>query len=71
MLEANDIDRLKEIFITRDECKKEVDDQNRKFANDDKRLAVIETYQRINLWLLAAVGGGVISMMVKMFFGGA
>lgn len=70
MLEEKDIGRLREIFITREECSNTVDHQNRKFANDDKRLAVIETYQRINLWLLAAVGGGVITMLVKMFFGG-
>lgn len=70
MLEEKDISRLREIFITREECNNTVDRQNRKFANDDKRLAVIETYQRINLWLLAAVGGGVITMLVKMFFGG-
>lgn len=70
MLEEKDISRLREIFIPREECNNTVDRQNRKFANDDKRLAVIETYQRINLWLLAAVGGGVITMLVKMFFGG-
>ena len=70
MLEEKDISRLREIFITREECNNTVDHQNRKFANDDKRLAVIETYQKINLWLLATVGGGVITMLVKMFFGG-
>lgn len=64
-----DINRLKEIFITREECTESIRDQNRKFSNDDKRLTVAETYQKINLWLLAAVSGGVITMLVKMFFG--
>lgn len=70
MLEEKDISRLREIFITREECNNTVDHQNLKFSNDDKRLAVIETYQRINLWLLAAIVGGVITMLIKMFFGG-
>lgn len=43
MLEEKDISRLREIFITREECNNTVDHQDRKFANDDKRLAVIET----------------------------
>lgn len=69
MIEEKDLERLKEIFVTRKECQTNLDSADRKFANDDKRLAVIETYQRIQLWILAGVGGGIITMLVKMFFG--
>ena len=69
MIEENDLDRLKEIFVTRKECQSSIEELSKKLHNDDKRLAVIETYQKITLWVLTAVGGGVISMAIKLFFG--
>lgn len=69
MIEENDLDRLKEIFVTRKECQSSIEGLSKKLHNDDKRLAVIETYQKITLWVLTAVGGGVISMAIKLFFG--
>ena len=70
MIEDKDLDRLKEIFVTRKECDDTIDHQNRKFANDDKRLAVIETYQKITLAILSAVGVGVLGILLQMIFGG-
>lgn len=70
MIEDKDLERLKEIFVTRKECDGIVDHQNRKFANDDKRLAVIETYQKITLAILSAVGVGVLGILLEMMFGG-
>lgn len=69
-LEKEDIDRLKEIFVTRQECDEGMDDVNKKLANDSTRLAVIETKLGQVMWLLTAVCGGIITMLVKMFFGG-
>ena len=73
MIEDNDmtaiINRMKDIFITRAECENTSDGLLSKLSNDDRRMAVIETYQKMILWVLVAVGGGVISMLVKMFFG--
>lgn len=64
------INRMKDIFITRAECENTSGSILSKLSNDDRRMAVIETYQKMILWVLVAVGGGVISMLIKMFFGG-
>lgn len=70
MLEEKDIDRLREIFVTRQECQKQTDGFESKLNKDLVRLAVIETQLGQIKWILTAVGGGVITMLVKMFFGG-
>lgn len=69
-LEDHDIDRLKEIFVTRQECQRQTDNFETKLNKDLVRLAVIETQLGQIKWILTAVGGGVITMLVKMFFGG-
>ena len=69
MVEEKDIDRLKEIFVTRQECQKTTDDFDSKLNKDLVRLAVIETKLSQITWILTAVGGGVITMLIKMFFG--
>ena len=69
-LEDHDIDRLKEIFVTRQECQRSTDNFEAKLNKDLVRLAVIETRLNQITWILTAVGGGVITMLVKMFFGG-
>ena len=69
-LEDHDIDRLKEIFVTRQECQRSTDNFEAKLNKDLVRLAVIETQLGQIKWILTAVGGGVITMLVKMFFGG-
>ena len=69
-LEDHDIDRLKEIFVTRQECQKQTDGFEAKLNKDLVRLAVIETQLSQIKWILTAVGGGVITLLVKMFFGG-
>jgi hypothetical protein len=69
-LEDHDIDRLKEIFVTRQECQKSTDNFEAKLNKDLVRLAVIETQLSQIKWILTAVGGGIITMLVKMFFGG-
>lgn len=69
-LEDHDIDRLREIFVTRQECQQQTDTFESKLNKDLVRLAVIETKLGQITWLLGAVVGGVITMLVKMFFGG-
>ena len=70
MIEQSDIDRLKEIFVTRKECDKVTENLKSKLSNDSVRLAVIESKLGTITWLLTAVGGGVIATLVKLFFGG-
>ena len=68
-LEKEDIERLKEIFITRKECEKQMGDVENKINNDSVRLAVIEQQLKTITWILTTVGAGVITMLVKMFWG--
>ena len=68
-LEDHDIERLKEIFVTRQECQAQTDTFETKLNKDLVRLAVIETKLSQITWILTAVGGGVITMLIKMFFG--
>ena len=69
-IEDHDIDRLKEIFVTRQECQKTNDEIERKLSSDLVRLAVIENQLKVISWILYAVAGGVITMLIKMLFGG-
>jgi hypothetical protein len=69
-LEDHDIDRLKEIFVTRQECQKQTEGFESKLNKDNIRLAVIETKLGQITWLLGAVVGGIITMLIKMFFFG-
>ena len=70
MIDEKDIDRLEEIFVTRKECQNTNDEIERKLSNDLVRLAVIENQLKIITWLLYAVAGGVITMLIKLLFGG-
>ena len=69
MIEEKDIDRLKEIFVTRQECQNQTNSFEDKLSKYLVRLAVIETKLSQITWILTAVGGGVITMLIKMFFG--
>ena len=69
MIDEKDIRRLKENFITRQECQNNLDGIENKLSKDLVRLAVIENQLKLIMWLLAAVGSGVIAMLINMFFG--
>ncbi len=69
-IEDHDIDRLREIFVTRQECQKTNDEIEKKLSSDLVRLAVIENQLKVITWLLYAVAGGVITMLIKLLFGG-
>ena len=69
-IEDHDIERLREIFVTRQECQKTNDEIEKKISSDLVRLAVIENQLKVITWLLYAVAGGVITMLIKLLFGG-
>ena len=69
MLEEKDIERLREIFVTRQECQKQTDSFETKLNKDLVRLAVIETKLSQITWILSTVAAGVVTMLLKMFFG--
>lgn len=68
-IEDGDLERLREIFITRRECDTTTNDINSKIANDSTRLAVIEHRLGTITWLLMTVCGGVIATLIKLFMG--
>ena len=70
MIEEKDIARLKEIFVTRQECQQTTDAFGSKLNKDLVRLAVIETKLSQITWILSTVAAGVVTMLIKMFFGG-
>lgn len=69
MLEEKDIERLREIFVTRQECQAQTDSFESKLNKDLVRLAVIETKLSQITWILSTVAAGVVTMLIKMFFG--
>ena len=70
MIEEKDLERMKEIFVTRKECQQTTDGIETKLSSDLVRLAVIEIQLKVITWLLYAVAGGVITMLIKLLFGG-
>ena len=70
MIEREDIDRLKEIFVTREECARDMNTMEDKINSVNVNLAVIKSQLKTIMWLISTVGAGIIAMLVKMFFGG-
>ena len=70
MIEDKDVERLKEIFVTLKECQQTTDVIETQLSGDLVRLAVIENQLKIITWLLYAVAGGIVTMLIKMLFGG-
>lgn len=56
-------------YVKREECEKQSEQFDKLLNRDNVRLAVIEQQNKLILWVLAAVAGGIITMLVKMFFG--
>lgn len=72
-LEKDDIERLKEIFVTRQECDTTMDDVNRKLANDSTELALIKQKLDTITWVskttlaavIVAIVGAVMSLILR------
>ena len=73
MIEEKDIERLKEIFVTRMECNSAMDDVNAKLANDATELALIKQTLDTIKWVtkttlgavLVAIIGAVLSLILR------
>ena len=65
MIDEKDMERLREVFVTRKECQETTDAFTNKFSKDLVRLAVIESQLKTISWILYAVAGGVISILLK------
>lgn len=69
-----DVQELKKVFDDRyvqiSDCDSVQQNFNKKFANDDKRIDLLISQQKINNWLTLAIAGGIISLVIKVFLGG-
>lgn len=73
MIEREDIERLKEIFVTRQECDSTMEDVNRKLANDSTELALIKQKLDTITWVskttlaavIVAIVGAVMSLILR------
>ena len=69
-----DITELKKVFddryVLQCSCSEIQEANNSKFANDDKRIDLLISQQKINNWLTLAIAGGIISLVIKVFLGG-
>lgn len=70
MLDKEDIDRLKEVFVSVENCNDNVTKINGKIADFGKEIAVIETQLRLITWFGGATGAAAISIAAKYLFGG-
>lgn len=64
MIDNDDISRLKEIFVTRQECDTTVDDINKKLANDSTELALIRQKLDTITWVSKTTLASVIAVIV-------
>lgn len=69
MIEDRDMERLKDVFVTRIECQTDMKSMDDKVAATKERLAVIEQQLKTITWLLCTIGAGVITTLIKLFLG--
>ena len=70
MIDDNDIHRLDEIYVRKDDCQDIQNAVEKKLAKDSTRFAVLEYQQKLNNWLTAAICGGIIALLIKVYLGG-
>ena len=70
MIDENDIHRLAEIYVRKDECNNIQNAVEKKLSNDSTRFAVLEYQQKVNNWLTTAIAGGIVALVIKVFLGG-
>lgn len=64
MLAPEDIERLKEIFVTRQECQDTNEEINKKLANDSTELALIKQKLDTISWVSKTTLGAVLVAIV-------
>ena len=70
MIDNEDIKRLDNIYVRKDDCNNIQSDVDRKLSNDSTRFAVLEYQQKLNNWLTGAICGGIIAFLIKVYLGG-
>lgn len=73
MIDKDDIERLKEIFVTRQECDTITDDINKKLSNDSTELALIKQKLDTITWVskttlaavIVAIVGAIMALILR------
>lgn len=52
------------------DCEQKSDGLEKLLNKDNVRLVVIEQQQKVNNWLTAAIAGGIVALVIKVFLGG-
>lgn len=63
-------ERFDERYKLREDCNAEMDEVNKKLANDATQFAVINTKLSAILWILGVLGTAVLGFLVKYVLGG-
>ena len=64
MIEREDIDRLKEIFVTRQECDSSMGEVEKKLANDSTELALIKQQLSVIAWFSKTTFGVIVAAII-------
>lgn len=59
-----------EKYVAIDTCNEKQSEVNSKLANDDKRIDLLISQQKVNNWLTGAIAGGIVALVIKVFLGG-
>lgn len=59
-----------EKYVAIDTCNEKQKSVNDKLANDDKRIDLLISQQKVNNWLTGAIAGGIVALVIKVFLGG-
>ena len=70
MIDENDIHRLDEIYVRKDDCNNIQNAVDKKLSNDSTRFAVLEYQQKVNNWLTTAIAGGIVAFVIMVCLGG-
>lgn len=69
-----DITELKKVFddryVLQSDCSETQEKISSKFSNDNTRIELLISQQKINNWLTLGIAGGIIALVIKVFLGG-
>ena len=69
-----DITELKKVFddryVLQSDCDATQQKINNKFSNDNTRIELLISQQKINNWLTLGIASGIIALVIKVFLGG-
>ena len=59
-----------ERYVMQRVCAEKQEEVNKKFSNDNTRIELLINSLKLNNWLTSAIAGGIITLVIKSFFGG-